>query len=256
MTSWRGCLAVGCALVALAAPQAVGDGETKPSKGKGYDDARRCYDAAKGGSLEAHAKAIEDLARAAAASGNLKQRKDARKVLKKSLKCKEQALVAAALRGYGQLALPKSSRDLKKFVDKKASKKIPKALRTEAIKAWTRIQDPGSHEALLDYIKLPMDDKTLRELAVLCAVELRNYKGGTRKQRFTLLEDYMKVFDMVYSSGIGSFMASAVAAAWWDKVKDPMLETFNELVSDLADEPFESYPDARDWWRQMRKVMK
>lgn len=223
----------------------------KSAPAKSYAEARADFDAvAKSCDAGVLTTALTELVRAAVKDKDPKHAKSVRKVLKQLLKHKDERVVAAALQGYGSLALPKTSSDFKRFVHKKRSRRLSLQLRKEAIKAWARVGDRGGHEVLLDYIKLPSTDAGLIELALLSATEVRRFSGKTSKAHAGIIDDFMKAYAAIHSAGIGSFMASTVAAAWWDKLKDAMLATFNEL----ADRKCEDYPSCRDWWREARRA--
>ena len=71
----------------------------------------------------------------------------------------------AAIVGYGAMAVPGSSRDLRPYADKKRNKRHPHEITLAALGAWGCIADPGTHGVLLAYIRVPSRHKERLELS-------------------------------------------------------------------------------------------
>ena len=175
-------------------------------------------------------------------------KKTARALCRKALLSRELALLLAALNGYGTLAIPGSSADIKPYADVQLSEKRPQKVRLAAIAAWATIHDQGTHETLIGYVRLPSADREKQDLGVAAARGLAKYralpKGGPR---YTFIREFMQAFDALYNSQ--TMFMSADAAQWWGLLHPHMLDTFNTLVNTKA----RNYQACVDWWRDNRR---
>jgi hypothetical protein len=187
---------------------------------------------------------LEPLAASAAAE---KQREWARGILRANLSHPDEAVRVAAARAYGTLAMAGSSKDLRKVIDRRGANREAHAVRLAAIESWGRIHDAGTYRELLDHIRVPSHRAERRELALAAVRALARYQGLDRRPRYELLREYMKTFDHVYGSAVGSFSASA--EAWWGALSGAMVETFARLTG----RPFASHRDCSEWWRENRR---
>jgi hypothetical protein len=105
-------------------------------------------------------------------------KKTARTLCRKALLSRELAVILAALNGYGALAIPGSSVDIKPYADVQLSEKRPLKVRLAAIAAWATIHDQGTHETLIGHIRLPSSDKDRQDLAVAAARQVGAIRGG------------------------------------------------------------------------------
>ncbi len=236
-------------VTSLVASSARADDEAN----RAYVEAKASLELALDGSDAGHiTKKVAAFASAAKNSKDVKQKKDARKVLKRLLKHRNSEIVIAALRGYGEIALAKSSSDLKPLVVKKKCKAKSKEVRIEAMKAYARIHDPGTHEELLEYVRLPSKEADALEFAQVAAEALKAYKDVPKRHRYALLNDYMRVFNMVYTAGVGVWFDSVVGQKWWKELEPPMVETFNLLTGNECS----NYGLCENWWKLNKKAVK
>jgi hypothetical protein len=174
-------------------------------------------------------------------------KKTARTLCRKALLSRELAVILAALNGYGTLAIPGSSVEIKQFADVQLSEKRPLKVRLAAITAWAAIHDQGTHETLIGHIRLPSTEQDRQDLAVAAAKGLAKYrvlpKGGPR---YTFIREFMQAFDALYNS---TFYFSAGAMDWWGLIHPHLLATFNTLVNTKA----RNYQACVDWWRDNRR---
>jgi hypothetical protein len=197
---------------------------------------------------ETAAKAVADPKDPAALEAVAEDKKTARMFCRKALTSRDKDLLIAALAGYGKLALPGSSAELKQFADSQLSEKRPLPVRLAAVSAWAAIHDPGSHPILLDYIKLPSRDENKQALAVSAARGLAEFRGLAKgSARFEFLRDYMQIFDGIYNSGI--LLASADSATWWGLLHPVMVESFNLITRASVS----NHAAAVEWWRANRR---
>jgi hypothetical protein len=192
------------------------------------------------------AESVTELARAGAEAPAKRDKIHVRRRLKRCLSHPDMRVRVAAARAYGLLALPRSSRDLRHIVEH--AEDHPLELVEAAFDAWARIHDPGTHEALLDYIRIPSHKKEERALAQAAARAMPGYMGLTGRSRYEMLRDLMKTFDYIYASAQSP---SSAALRWWMVLAPELVASFNELTALRL----ETYKECWTWWRRYhRKV--
>ncbi len=174
----------------------------------------------------------------------------ARGLCRLALASRDNDLVVAAMGGYAALAIPGSSNDLRNFADARLAKRRPQMVRLAALSAWGAIHDPGTHDVLLEHIRLPSKESDRQDLAMRAARGLGLYrnlpKGGPR---YEFLRDFVQMFDGIYNSSV--LFASADASHWWGLLHPLMVESFNSLTG--AGRRY--YPDVVEWWRDHRRAI-
>lgn len=230
-----------------------GAAQKAPDLPEAYRTAREAYhEAAASKDKQKLAAAIPDLARAAADGGAPLPKEDARKILRKHLRTHDALVLDAALRGYGILALRKSSQDLKPLVLRRLNERRPQKIKIAALQAWASIHDPGTHADLLEYIRVPSHLKEQRELAAVAARCLGAYKEIPKKHRYELLKDLMHTFDGIQRAGSGTVMPSAAAAEWLAALSGPMVGSFNALTGQKC----ATYHECVRWWKKNKRKLK
>lgn len=182
-------------------------------------------------------------------------RRQARSLCRKAIVHPRRALILAGLEGYGILALPGSSDDLKNHAGRQAGERRPHAVRLAAIGAWGRIHDPGSHLLLIDHLRLPSRQPEAAELALAAVEALQHFRHVPRGlKRFELLRDVMLLFEALRNaSGINTgFVVSADSTHWYALQEARLVVLFNVLT----EQGVLSYPAALSWWRANRHAVK
>lgn len=236
---------LGFALVCGAPPVIAGPGTPPPKPlselKKRYDDALHYK------SPRMIARTLEPLAAAAAAE---KKKEWARRILKRHLLHKDEAVRVSAAKAYGVLALRGSSKDLRRFIDRRSGNRQPHKVKLAALESWGLIHDPGTYSDLLAYIKVPSHEPEMLELAVVAARGLARYRPASKYKRYVMLRQCMKTLDHIYGSAVGSF--SAAAEKWWTALGPEMIQAFNELTG----QELSSYLECQTWWRENRGRVK
>lgn len=198
------------------------------------------------------AESIRELARSGAAATEKRDKTAVRQKLKRCLAHKTAIVGLAAVRGYGVLAMRRSSRDLRAMIDRRNAKRYSHELVKAALAAWGRIHDPGTHKELLDYIKVPSHKKERRELAKVAASAMAGYKALSGSRRYDMLRDFMQTFNHIYGAGTGMVYPSVAAADWWGAVAPSMVESFNALTALKLG----SYKECWTWWKKNHRRVK
>ena len=182
-------------------------------------------------------------------------RRQAHSLCRKAIVHPQRALILAGLEGYGILALPGSSDDLKNHAGRQAGERRPQEVRLAAIGAWGRIHDPGTHVLLIDHLRLASRLPEAAERALAAVEALQHFRHGPRGlKRFELLRDVMLLFEALRNaSGINTgFVASADSTHWYALLEARLVVLFNVLTEESA----LSYPQALSWWRANRHAVK
>lgn len=224
-----------------------------PVKVRPVHDAMAAYEtAAKGTSAKHLADEVLALAKAGALATDKRDKRWVRRALKRSLKCNALEVRIAAIRGYGTLAMPGTSRDLRRFVDRKKNKREDLELRLAAIHAWGSIHDKGTHRLLLAYIKVPSHLRDRCVMAQAAAEALMGYRAVTGRARYDFLRDFMATFDHIYGSSTGMIHYSRAAVDWFGALHNRMVATFNTLTGQSC----VTYRECWTWWKANHRRVK
>ena len=196
---------------------------------------------------------IEQLVRSAKGAKKKKDKAAVRRRLKCCLNSRWSIEIQlAAVRGYGELKMRRSSHDLRKLLDRRKAKRRPPEVVMAAMIAWGKISDSGSHDLLLAYIKVPASSAGKRELAKHAARALAGFAMLTGHDRYEMLRDFMGVFRLIHDAGSGKFMASRDAGAWWAALECEMVESFNMLTGESC----KTYAECWSWWQKNKRRVK
>ncbi|MFM8980388.1 MAG: hypothetical protein ACKOSS_08000 [Planctomycetia bacterium] len=157
------------------------------------------------------------------------------------------ALILAGLEGYGILAIPGSSQDLKPLARRSESKRRPLEVRLAAIAAWGAVHDPGTHGELLEYVRLPSADREDQTLAISALQALEGYKAlALGAQRYELMGTVITLFMRLRDeAGLRTGMTiTPVSKDWYEVLEKP----FVTLVNALGGQIFVSYGQCVRWW--------
>jgi len=236
------CIAIPAALLA------AGDGKERPPRP--FAEARAEYEQAAGSrDSKRLARAIRELARSGLVSDAKGERAYVRKALKRNLKHKVPEIRIAAVRAYGVLRLPGTSRDLRRLIRERRPKR---ELILAALESWGRIHDPDSHRELLALTKSPVDDKLRREVAGAAAQALRGYRALPRARRWQVIGDLMRTFDVLFAVAHKRPEEKSVEITWWEAVAPHMVAAFNSLTM----QRMEDYHECQRWWKDHRYDVK
>ncbi|MHC4339800.1 MAG: hypothetical protein ACYSX0_06270 [Planctomycetota bacterium] len=236
------CIAIPAALLAA--------GEEKERPPRPFAEARAEYEQAAGTrDAKRLLRAIRELARAGLVSDVKGEQAYVRKALKRNLKHKLPEIRIAAVRAYGVLRMPGSSRDLRLLIRERRPKR---ELILAALESWGRIHDRDSHRELLALVKSPVDDKLRREVAGAAAQALRGYRALTRARRWKVIGDLMQTFDMLFAVAHKRPEEKSVEIKWWETVAPQMVAAFNSLTM----QRMEDYYECQRWWKDHRYDVK
>jgi len=178
-------------------------------------------------------------------------RRKAHSLCRKAIVHPRRLLILAGLDGYGILALPGTSDDLKNHAGRQPGERRPQEVRLAAIGAWGRIHDPGSHELLIDHLRLPSRDPEAGERALAAIEALKHYRHVPRGlKRFEVLRDVILLYEALRdASGINTgFVTSADSSTWYALLDVQLLVLFNVL----SEQSLQGYAAAVAWWRANR----
>jgi hypothetical protein len=244
------------AALALAAPVvlAAGSKEGEPPP-EALVKALETFDkAARGRDSKVLVSAVHGLARAGAKVEDKQHKELVRKRLRACLGHPAADVKVAALKGYGKMAIPRTSKDIAPLADPKRNKKADQKVVLAAIEAWGRIGDTGTHGVLLSYIKVPSHKPERRQRAQKAASSLQYYEADKGQERHALLRDFIKAFDQIYGAVGPTGTQSASANQWWGALASPMVRSFNVLAK--PEKRLSSYQDCTDWWRKNQRDVK
>jgi hypothetical protein len=182
-------------------------------------------------------------------------RKKARALCQRAIVHPRRALILAGLEGYGLLALPGSSQDLRHHARRQDSERRPQEVRVAAIAAWGAIHDTGTHDVLLDHLRLPSTEEEAQERALAAVTALRRYRAVPRGlPRFELLRDIMLLFTALRdASGLNTgFVTSAASSHWYAVLEAPLVVLWNHLT----DQGFLGFAQCAAWWRDNRQEVR
>jgi hypothetical protein len=157
-------------------------------------------------------------------------------------------LILAGLEGYGILARPGSSQDLKGMARRSDNKRRPLEVRLAAIAAWGAVHDPGTHGVLLEYARLPSADAEAKTLAISALQALQGYRGlALGRERYELMGAVVTLFSRLRDeAGLRTGQTiTPVSKDWYEVLEKP----FVELVNALGGQIFVSYQQCDRWWR-------
>ncbi len=178
-------------------------------------------------------------------------RKKAHSLCRKAIVHPRRVLILAGLDGYGILALPGTSDDLKNHAGRQASERRPQEVRLAAIRAWGRIHDPGTHVLLIDHLRLPSRQPDAAERALAAVEALKDFRHVPRGlKRFDLLRDVMLLFEALRdASGANTgFVVSADSTLWYGLLETHLVVLFNVLT----EQGHLGYAQCLAWWRSNR----
>lgn len=198
------------------------------------------------------AQAILELASAAKALCDPVASKEVIAHIRPCLRHRATEVKLAAILAYGMLAVPRSSRDLRKYADRKSNRRQPHEIKLAAISAWGCIADPGTHGVLLAYMRVPSRHKERLELALAATRALANYKNVKGYRRYTLLHEYMHAFTLIYAAAHCPRAKSASAMNWYLCLLEDLLKTFCALTGKHA----QSWQECDRWWRANKRRVK
>ena len=158
----------------------------------------------------------------------------------------------ATIHAYGRLAVPRSSRDLRRYADKKRNRRQPHEIKLAAIGACGCIADSGTHGVLLAYMRVPSRHKERLELALAATRGLAHYKNVKGYRRFTALHEYMHAFTLIHGAAHCRTLRSAAATRWHMFLLEDLLKTFCALTGKYA----QSWQECDLWWRANKRRVK